>query len=230
MLTVPQSRWGLRLATFVAWALAAACAMYWGLRLGTAPAGPVAAVVAPAAAAVVDPERVARFLGAVPAAAAAATPVAPASSRFALVGVVAGVSQQGAALIAVDGKPAKPYRVGASVDGNLVLQSVGPRQATLAPAMDAPAAFTLEMPLRPGAGGAAAGGPAPTRYAGAPPTPMPAPVPSPTPAPAAANPAAAPGMSPQAEAEQRRAFGRLSGSRSNGEAAAAPLPGSAPAQ
>ena len=49
--------------------------------------------------------------------------------------------------IAIDGKPAKPFVVGTKVEEGLWLQSVAPRRATLAPAMDGPAAFSLEMPL-----------------------------------------------------------------------------------
>jgi general secretion pathway protein C len=91
---------------------------------------------------------VARLLGATPAAAGAGPVAAPAqSTRFALVGVVSARSKGGAALIATDGKPAKPYRVGAVVEEGLVLQSVAPRRATLGPTSGGPAAFTLEMPL-----------------------------------------------------------------------------------
>ena len=100
-------------------------------------------------AAPVDSLKVARLLGATDAPAVAA-PVILASSRFSLVGVVAGVSRTGTALIAVDGKPARPYYVGAAVDAGYVLQSVGPRVAVLAPSLEAPAAMTLEMP-KPGA-------------------------------------------------------------------------------
>ncbi|MFZ3220629.1 MAG: hypothetical protein WA174_11380, partial [Rhodoferax sp.] len=70
-----------------------------------------------------------------------------ASSRFALTGVVAGPSQTGAALIAVDGKPPKPFVVGALVGDGWVLRSVQARRAVLAQpdAADA-AALVLEMP------------------------------------------------------------------------------------
>lgn len=155
MLTNSQSQWGLRLATFGVWALAAACVVYWGLKFVAAPAG--SAVAVPEAAAVpADPARTALLLGAVPAVAMAA-PVVNVASRFALVGVAAGVSQAGAALISVDGKPAKPYRVGTVVEDGYVLQSVGPRRAVLAAAMDAAPALTLELPLNaPVAAGAAA--------------------------------------------------------------------------
>jgi general secretion pathway protein C len=63
-----------------------------------------------------------------------------------LVGVLADSLHGGAALISVDGKAAKPYRVGAMVDGNLVLQSVAARQAVLAAGADGSAQVTLELP------------------------------------------------------------------------------------
>jgi general secretion pathway protein C len=94
-----------------------------------------------------DPAAVARLLGASPASTAAA-PVASLASRFVLVGVVASPSHKGAALIAVDGKPAKPFRVGSAVDDRLVLQSVGSRRAVLAESTDGPAVVTLELPQR----------------------------------------------------------------------------------
>ena len=69
------------------------------------------------------------------------------ASRYVLLGVVADRDHSGAALIAVDGKPAKPYRVGARVDDGLLLQSVAPRRAVLASSADAPASVTLELPV-----------------------------------------------------------------------------------
>ncbi len=64
-----------------------------------------------------DAQALARLLGAGPVAPAAAP---AAASRFALEGVLAGTaSGHGAALIAVDGKPPKPYRVGAEVEPGL---------------------------------------------------------------------------------------------------------------
>ena len=80
---------------------------------------------------------------------AARAPVASLASRFALIGVLAGRSSGGgAALIAVDGQPAKPFRVGAAVDEGLLLQSLDPRQARLGASMDGPATLTLDMPAK----------------------------------------------------------------------------------
>ena len=173
MVTNLDRSWGVRLATFALAALAAASAAYWGLRL-SAPvvALPEAAVaVAPPAP---DVQAMARLLGAEPVL-AVATPAAPApsaSSRFALVGVLAGRDSGGgagllgpggrppqphraggdggggAAVFGLDGHPPKPYRVGAQVDAGLVLQSLGPGQARLGATLHGPAALTLEIPQR----------------------------------------------------------------------------------
>lgn len=118
------------------WAVVAASAAYWVLRLAV-PSRPVptGAAVAPAAA----PPRgdLARLLGADIAPAAEVVAETPTSGRFQLVGVVAprreSAMHEGVALIAVDGKPAKAYRVGAVVEGDTVLQSVRTRGATLGP-------------------------------------------------------------------------------------------------
>lgn len=145
MVTNLHSIWGVRLATLGIWALAAASLAYWGLRL-SAHAPALAVPVAAPAVLAPDAQALARLLGAVPAQAPVAAPV---SSRFALVGVLAGrESGGGAALIAVDGKPARPFRVGATVDAGLVLQALGPRQARLGASVDGPATVTLEMPQR----------------------------------------------------------------------------------
>lgn len=131
------------------WAAAAASAAYWGLKLSSSSGPGVVAPLATRQGATGDPMAVARLLGHNPSATPAAGPApaaAPAGSRFALLGVVAGRSQQGAALIAVDGRPARPYRVGSRVDEGLVLQSVQSRRAVLAASMDGPAVVTLELP------------------------------------------------------------------------------------
>ena len=147
MQTRSHQPWGVRLGTLAIWALAAASAAYWGLRLTARPPGMPAPTAAPAPVAA-DMHAMARLLGAVTAQTPQAA-AAPVSSRFALVGVLAGQQGgSGAALIAVDGKPAKPYRVGATVDAGLVLQSLGPRQARLGAGQEGVTTVTLEMPVR----------------------------------------------------------------------------------
>ena len=141
----PHQRWSVRLATLVLWALALASVAYWGLRLSAAPTGlavPAAAPVPPEP----DAEALARLLGAQPSQ-TAAPPTAAGPGRLVLLGVLAGQrSGGGAALIAVDGQPAKPFRVGAVVDGELVLQSLGRREARLGASRSGATSLTLELP------------------------------------------------------------------------------------
>lgn len=148
-MTSPYSaaRWHAPVATTGLWALAAGAAVFWALRLAS-PAEPVAAAAAlPRAAVSADAEAVARLFGVLPAEQVA--PEAPAAaSRFALSGVVADPSNRGAALISIDGKPPRPFRVGSRVGDSYVLQSVDVRAATLGTSADGPAAFTLQLPVR----------------------------------------------------------------------------------
>jgi len=156
----------VRLLAFVIWAVVAASVMFWVLRLGaSSPAAPAHTVAVGAAAA--PRGDLTRVLGAAPAreaAAAAVTVDSPLASRFRLLGVAAprqGGDRQGLALIAVDGKPARSYAVGASIDGELVLQSVHQRGAKLGgrgaatqvslvlPALPAPATGSLPLATAP---------------------------------------------------------------------------------
>lgn len=94
-----------------------------------------------------DPAAMARLLGANPIAASpAAAATVSLASRFSLLGVVAARSHRGAALIAVDGKLPRPFRVGSSIDDGLLLQSVQGRSAVLAATVGGPAVLTLELP------------------------------------------------------------------------------------
>lgn len=148
-MTSPYSaaRWHAPLATTGLWALAAGAAVFWGLRLASPADAVAAAATMPRASMPADSDAVARLLGVLPASSTA--PVAPeAASRFALSGVVADPSKQGAALISIDGKPPRPFRVGSKVGEGYVLQSVGVRAATLGAQLDGPAAFTLQLPVR----------------------------------------------------------------------------------
>jgi general secretion pathway protein C len=143
-----QGRWAVAGASFVLWALVAASAVYWGMKL-TGAGGAAAASTPVRTPPPADPAAVARLLGSTPAAAQAA-PVSSLASRFALLGLVVSADRRGTALIAVDGKPAKPFRVGAAVDESLVLQSVEGRRAVLAANMDGPPALALELPANRG--------------------------------------------------------------------------------
>lgn len=144
MKTQTLGLWWLRLVTLLVAALATASAAYWTLKWSTTPASGANAVPAVSRATPTDPTVVARLLGGAQTAVAALADTA--ASRFKLMGVVTTGASAGYALISVDGKPARPYRVGAAVNDSLLLQSLAPRSAALAPKADAPAAFTLELP------------------------------------------------------------------------------------
>ena len=213
-----------RVLSFTVWLVVAASAVFWGLRLAAKPQGvpPGAGVAGVAAAAGGD---TARVFGAEPAPSAEPEPeTAVAPSRFQLVGVVAprqpGPSDVGLALIALDGKPAKAYRVGSRVDGETVLQAVHARGAELGP-RGGPAAMRLELaalpppstgvPGVPGVPGAQGTDPGPAGVApswtpgmpvppgrppGLPPQARQAPAPIPVPAPGAVPGSAAPTLAP----------------------------------
>jgi general secretion pathway protein C len=90
-----------------------------------------------------------RVLGREAPAAAAAEPAAPTASRFQLLGVVApkGEGRDGGwALIATDGKPAKAYRQGAVLDGDIIVQGIQHRQVQLG-AKGQPPQVNLELPM-----------------------------------------------------------------------------------
>lgn len=151
--------WWPRLAAFVLAALAAASATYWFLKFQTGSTPGDAVVIAGAGDQVINPPDtpvLARALGADAASAVRAAQPAnePARvnvvSRMALQGVIASGSRAGTALIAIDGKPARPYRVGSRVEGDLLLQAVTAKQALLAPQLTGPASATLELtPAKP---------------------------------------------------------------------------------
>ena len=132
--------------TSLVWALAAASCVYWGLKISSGGLAPSVLPVAAPAPPGTDPLVVSRFLGAVEQG-PQAQPVA--ASRFTLIGVLGGTAGGGAALIAIDGKPAQPFRVGSQIEENLVLKSASARQATLAATPGGPATMTLTMlPLK----------------------------------------------------------------------------------
>lgn len=141
MAITSQSTWTVRGSSFVLWACVAGSAAYWLLGLAE-PAAPPAAAAPAYKAAPVDALALARLLGA---GAAPMVAVQPAVNRFALLGVIAGRSSRGTALIAIDGKPARPYRVGSRLEEGLLLKSVGPRSAVLA-GTDGVPSITLDMP------------------------------------------------------------------------------------
>jgi general secretion pathway protein C len=155
-----------RWTTLMVWALAAGSALFWGLKLAARPAGlPAQALVASAGTSLGGD--LSRLLGVDAAPLATPADAEPAAdARFALVGVVTPRSPQaareGVALIAVDGKPARAYRVGAAVGESHVLRAVSARGATLGP-QDGSAAIALNVapPLAAARGSLPAAGAAP---------------------------------------------------------------------
>jgi general secretion pathway protein C len=145
-----------RAAAFLIWALVAATGVFWLLRLtAEGPSVRHASVASPQTL----PARaeLSRVLGSTPVMATPAAASPELSSRFVLTGVMApkkssggaGRSQgPGLALIAVDGQPAKPYALGAKLDGNLTLLAVTLRSASIGPEGGAPV-LILELPALP---------------------------------------------------------------------------------
>ncbi len=157
-----------RWSSFTLWALVAASAVYWGLRLFVQPqAAPAGTVVATTEGQLRGD--LSRLLGA-DAPPAEAAPVAVADPRFQLLGVLSAPSRQaereGVALIAVDDRPPRAYRVGMVVDGDTVLQAVHARGASLGPrgglalvALELPPLEAAATGSLPGAAGGVVPGP-----------------------------------------------------------------------
>jgi general secretion pathway protein C len=140
-----SSRAMLPAASLLVWGAVAFSAVTWGLRWSATGAAPSNATAAMQALPEVDVSAAARSLGAAPAPVSAAPTLA---SRFELQGVLTGGPNAGAALIVVDGKPPKPFRVRAVVADGLVLQSAQGRRVNLGAAMDGPPTLVLELPAK----------------------------------------------------------------------------------
>ena len=138
--------------------LALASALGWGWavwRVRSPVPVQVAAVPSPPPPVLLGEAELARGLGA-----PAGGEAAPAQ-RLALLGVIAAGSGQGVALIAAEGEPPRPFRVGMQVLPGLVLQRLGPREAVLAESRSGPPSLRLELvdgpaPSAPPAGGLSA--------------------------------------------------------------------------
>lgn len=146
--------WTARGAAFFGWAAVAASAVYWVLRTTVAAPG-LPSDALPVSGATAARGDVARLFAVETRSAAPAAEPALAS-RFKLLGVVAPRSnggEGGVALIAVDGKPPRAVRVGTSVDGDWLLQSVAARSASIGAQGAAPAVeLTLPPPTPPATG------------------------------------------------------------------------------
>jgi len=144
--------WAVRLTTFMLWALAAGSAAFWVLQNKSAAATGVASDIQTTGSPQTAPDvnltvQVATALGAKNVTApTAASLTAAQQARFQLLGVLAVGTKRGAALISIDGKPAKPYSVGSSVEDGLEVTAVAARAASLG--QRGATAFTLELPLQ----------------------------------------------------------------------------------
>lgn len=136
----------LVLATVLVWACVAYSTVTWVLRDSAGVKATVANTEEAVLTQDIDTQAVARVLGAqLP----KATEAAPnAASRFQLVGVLNGDAQTSVALIAIDGQPAKPYRVGKAVSDGLVVQSTTSKRVHLGPAVNGPSTLSLELPAK----------------------------------------------------------------------------------
>lgn len=136
----------LRLTSLLVWAVVAYSAVVFALQWGGGV--PVDAVVAGSEQKQVSPDvdslSVSKALGAAPVQSASAS----LASRFVLVGVMDGGPSQGVALISVDGKPAKPFRLGQTVSDGLVVVGTGPKKAELGPQMGVTSSLVLELPIK----------------------------------------------------------------------------------
>ncbi len=137
-----------RFFALLIWAAVALSAAYWGLRwFGKGPGVPAGTTPAMVESALRGD--VTRLLsGPVKAVADVSAPAPNAlAGRVQLLGVVAPRqedSRAGVALLTVDGKPARAYKVGQSVDGDLVVQKILQKQVMIGRA-DAPASLTLDL-------------------------------------------------------------------------------------
>ena len=138
----------LHLATLLVWALVAYSAVVfvlrWDVDEDVINASSVVGQGQSQGLPDVDALAVTKALGAAPAQSASAS----AASRFVLVGVMDGGPAQGVALISVDGKPAKPYRVGQSVSEKLIVVATGPKKAELGPQAGASSTLVLDLPAK----------------------------------------------------------------------------------
>ena len=121
-----------------------ACGAFWYFRL-TSPTVPSANVAIPAdRQPVTNHAALASLLGVI-SPTTISQPIHSVERRFILSGVLADMSGFGAAVISVDGKPAKPFRVGGEVSAGYSLKSVKARSAVL----QAPDANSITLEMAP---------------------------------------------------------------------------------
>jgi general secretion pathway protein C len=145
--------WMIRLTTLSLWGIAAGSAAFWSLQqVGTHAGSPPKVLDTTSSELSLQPptQQVALALGAKEANGATDEgTLAAAQARFQLVGVLAQAAwghKQGVALLSVDGKPAKPYRIGVAIEDGFEVTALTPRTVSIG--SKGTAAFTLELPLK----------------------------------------------------------------------------------
>ena len=143
--------WTVKITTFLLWALATGSAAFWVLQnvhgKASDNSGESSNVVATANLAAEQnlTPKVALALGAKnPVTPTAASALAAMQARFQLQGVLSVGGKSGAALISVDGKPAKPYRLGVAIEDGLEVTAIKARSVAIG--QNGTEAFTLELP------------------------------------------------------------------------------------
>jgi general secretion pathway protein C len=141
-----SSRVVLVISTALVWAVVAYSLVGWFLRDNpTSPSASTSVASAQPVSETLDSQAVERALGAQAQVVQAAPTLA---SRFQLVGVLNGDATTGVALISVDGKPAKPFRVGKPVAEGLVVQSTQAKRVQLGATLDGPSTLSLDLPAK----------------------------------------------------------------------------------
>ena len=143
-----------RVLAMIVWAAVGASTVFWGSKLVLSAAAPPALATVAASATTLRGD-LTRLFGVDPPANRVEAALAVADrSRFQLIGVIASPyahsGSQGVALIAIDGQPARAYRVGAMLDSYRVLQAVQMRGASIS-SRDGGASILLELPALPSA-------------------------------------------------------------------------------
>ena len=141
-----SSRVVLVISTALVWAVVAYSLVGWFLRDNpTSPSASSSVASAQPVSETLDSQAVERALGAQAQVVQAAPTLA---SRFQLVGVLNGDATTGVALISVDGKPAKPFRVGKPIAEGLVVQSTQAERVQLGATLDGPSTLSLDLPAK----------------------------------------------------------------------------------
>ena len=144
--------WGPRILTFLLCALTAGSATFWILQWPSLPSRTTDAVGLAAASPSDNGAALQSLLAGDPQVVALSGVSTPTANLppLRLAGVIrVGTKGQGSALIQLNGKPAKPYRVGDTIADGLVLQSVSAHTAHLGQTVSSPAALVLELPRKP---------------------------------------------------------------------------------